>query len=227
MNFDQPLESVFDTLLTSGAIWMVLGAMAFGLLLDVLRKSLRQKRKGQRHTPPSLSRDGTVSLRDPRAQMEYVAKADFETCPLLNKEEARLLPILERAARTAGENHRVMAQTSMGEVLRPKKEGLDRETRDLAFRSINSKRLDFAVINRSGHLVCAIEYQGSGHYHQTTFMRDAVKKEVLRKAGVRFVEVEKGFDPNALYDDVLNALGGSRTAAPQKTEPQMQRPENS
>lgn len=167
-----------------------------------------------------------ISLHDPRTQMEYIAKADFETCPLLNKEEARLLPILERAAAAAGQKHRVMAQTSMGEVLRPRKNGIDKETVDLAFRSINSKRLDFAIINRSGHLVCAIEYQGTGHYHRNTFMRDAVKKEVLRKAGVRFIEIEKGFDAKTLENDVLKAIGGGMSASPdQRSEPPLRGPE--
>ena len=35
----------------------------------------------------------------------------------------------------------------------------------------------------------AIEYQGHRHYQGTAAARDAVKKEALRKAGVRYIEV--------------------------------------
>ena len=83
---------------------------------------------------------------------------------------------------------------------------LNTPDRDPAFRSINSKRLDFAIFDRSGRLVLAIEYQGSGHYHQKSFMRDAVKKEALRKAGVPLIEVPVHYNPNELTQSVLRAL---------------------
>lgn len=58
-----------------------------------------------------------------------------------------------------------------------------------AFRSINSKRIDILIVDRAGWPVVAVEYQGSGHYQGTAAIRDAVKKEALLKAGVRYVEV--------------------------------------
>ncbi len=133
-------------------------------------------------------------LKDPRNQLDAIGKVGFETSRLLNKEEARLLPLLESAARAAERGHRVMAQTSMGEILRPAQGSGSEAQRRAAFASINSKRLDFAVFDRAGTLVCAIEYQGSGHYQGTAYMRDAVKKEVLRRAGVPLIEVPEKFD---------------------------------
>lgn len=59
------------------------------------------------------------------------------------------------------------------------------ESRNLAFRSINSKRLDFLVIDRIGLPALAVEYQGHGHYQNGAFMRDAVKREAVRKANIR------------------------------------------
>ena len=72
--------------------------------------------------------------------------------------------------------------------------------------SINSKRLDFAVFDAEGTLILAIEYQGSGHYHEKSFIRDAVKKEALRKAGVPFLEVAKGSRPGELRERVQRIL---------------------
>lgn len=145
-------------------------------------------------------------LRDPAQQMHAIARVDFECTPLLNKEEARLLPILESVTRDLRAGHRVMAQTSLGELLRPTSASGSEEDRKAAFASINSKRLDFAVIDRSGRLVLAVEYQGTGHHQGQAFMRDAVKREVLRRAGVPFLEVAADFETKPLRDRVLDIL---------------------
>ena len=145
-------------------------------------------------SPPNLS--------DPKQQMEAIAYVDFEITPLLNREEARLLPLLESCTRKLNKGHRVMAQTSLGEIIRPKQAGLSQDQQRAAFASINSKRRDFAIFDRFGRLAIAIEYQGSGHYQAKSFMRDAVKREVLRKAGVPYVEVKRDFS----HDDVAREI---------------------
>ena len=82
---------------------------------------------------------------------------------------------------TAGLQWRVMAQVSLGEVLS--------SPNARAYSAINSKRVDLLIVSRSGDPIAAIEYQGHGHYQGTAAARDAVKKEALRKAGVRYIEV--------------------------------------
>ena len=62
------------------------------------------------------------------------------------------------------------------------------------------------MFNRFGKLVLAVEYQGSGHYRRTSFMRDAVKREVLRKAGVAFLAVEADYNAEELGASVRRAL---------------------
>lgn len=143
--------------------------------------------------------------------MHAISQIDFEVTPLLNKEEARILPILEATARKIAQGHRIMAQTSLGEVLRPKENSGTASDRPAAYASINSKRLDFAVIDRFGRLVLAVEYQGSGHYHSRSFMRDAVKREVLRKAGVHMLEVPSDFVAQTLTEQVEEHLTRSQT----------------
>ena len=161
------------------------------------RKSNWRKSNGYQSTKPQLHTvpAHTPNMADPTEQMRAISKVDFERSRLLNKEEARLLPLLETIARQAKAGHRIMAQTSLGEVLKPRKEsGSATELRN-AFASINSKRLDFAVIDRAGFIVCAVEYQGSGHFQGNAFMRDSVKREALRRAKIPFIEVPKNFDP--------------------------------
>ncbi|WP_456388934.1 DUF2726 domain-containing protein [Profundibacter sp.] len=184
------------------------------LFMLILGFFLSKHKLGQKFlnllAPPDIRDNSGPNMADPKNQMDAISAVQFETCRLLNREESRLLPVLERAARSINQGHRVMAQTSLGEVLRPKRGGTTQEAQRRAFASINSKRLDFAVFNRSGILVCAIEYQGSGHYHSSTFMRDAVKREALRKAEVPFLEVMPDFVPEELAGQLIKTIGPAR-----------------
>jgi hypothetical protein len=57
-----------------------------------------------------------------------------------------------------------------------------------AFQSINSKRVDILIVDKDAWPVLAVEFQGVGHYQGTAAARDAVKRETLRKAGVKYME---------------------------------------
>ena len=100
----------------------------------------------------------------------------------------------ERAINTADLKWRVMAQVSLGEVLSSP------DAR--AYSTINSKRVDLLIVSRRGDPIVAIEYQGHGHYQGTAAARDAVKKEALRKAGVRYIEVT----PDSGTEDMVRVI---------------------
>lgn len=110
--------------------------------------------------------------------------------------------------------HRVMAQTSMGEILRPKKDTGEAYERRDAHASINSKRLDFALFGDDGLIALAVEYQGTGHHQGKAFARDAVKKEALRRAGVPVLEVNAGMKPSAMRAQLMELLGVEDVKAP-------------
>lgn len=162
---------------------LVLGGVAAGIGLERLlpRSGRRQTRKGGRGRPWQASAVPQISIADPAEQLRVVAAAEFTKQTLLNKQEARVLYAAERAVAESGLKWRVMAQVSLGEILRSENAR--------AFAAINSKRVDLLVISQSGEPLAAIEYQGGGHYQNTAAIRDAVKKEALRKAGVRYIEV--------------------------------------
>ena len=143
-------------------------------------------------------------MNDPKNQMEAISLVKFERTRILNASEAQLLPILEAVVTDAGLGHRVMAQTSLGELIRPISGDKSKWAR--ANASINSKRLDFAIVNSKGYLAVAVEYQGSGHYHNQSFIRDAVKREALRKAGVPMIEVAKSFNATRLKEELSELL---------------------
>jgi hypothetical protein len=143
--------------------------------------------------------------------MEIIARVDFEPQRLLNKSEYKILLVLEAATREIDAGLRVMAQTSMGEIIRPKKGSAPDDDCNLAYRSINSKRIDFVVINRFGTPILAVEHQGAGHYHARSFMRDAVKREALRKANVELIEVPSDYEAVELRKRFQASLNASAT----------------
>ncbi|WP_158217891.1 DUF2726 domain-containing protein [Marinibacterium profundimaris] len=140
---------------------------------------------------PTVPQDNTSSVNQ---QIAYVAAADFDRQRLLNHSEYRLLLQLESILPRVAPDHRLMAQVSLPEVIRPRGDASTREWKR-AFHAINAKRLDFAVFDRGGYLACAIEFQGSGHYldAEKTFVRDAVKREALRRAGIPLIEIDPSF----------------------------------
>ena len=81
-----------------------------------------------------------------------------------------------------------------------------------AFHSINSKRVDILIVDPDSWPILAVEYQGSGHYQGTAAARDAVKKEALRKAGVRYIEVSESDSAAQIRSRVREQLGWETVA---------------
>lgn len=100
-----------------------------------------------------------------------------------------------------------MAQVSLGEIVAPKRDGGTPEQRARAFDAINSKRVDLAVFDPALTLRLIVEYQGSGHYQEDAILRDAIKREALRRAGVPMLEVEQGYQPEAVREALRARLG--------------------
>jgi hypothetical protein len=110
--------------------------------------------------------------------------AKFTVQPLLNKSEARVFKELDRIVIGCNPGWQVMAQVSLGEILRSKDAA--------AYSCINSKRVDLLLVDDKCQPRHAIEYQGGAHHQGTAAARDAVKKEALRRAGIGYYEVVAG-----------------------------------
>jgi hypothetical protein len=121
---------------------------------------------------------------DAADQLRIVMSAEFNMQPLLNKSEARVLKELERFVDDCNPRWQVMAQVSLGEIIR--------SNNATAYACINSKRIDLLLIDDECLPRHAIEYQGAGHFQGTAAARDAVKKEALRRAGIGYHEVVAG-----------------------------------
>ena len=125
-----------------------------------------------------------LKLADAADQLRIVMGANFSIQPLLNKSEARVFREVDRIVISCNPDWQVMAQVSMGEILRCQ----DAK----AYGCINSKRIDLLLVDGDCHPRHAIEYQGGAHYQGTAAARDAIKKEALRRAGIGYHEVVAG-----------------------------------
>lgn len=113
-------------------------------------------------------------------QLYLVANNSFSLKRLMNREEFKLFQKIERYLMNQHPSYRVFPQVCLGEVFTSKNK--------LAHSCINSKRSDLIIIDRFGHPIVVIEYQGAGHFNEDAIIRDAVKKEICRKTGVAYME---------------------------------------
>lgn len=188
---------------------ILLGLGLIGLAASyAIERIFRPERRAFRSSRPRRWNQDR-SIPDPGQQLHAVMASKFEKRRVMNAAELRLFHLVEEEASSAGFGHRVFAQTSLGEVLASR----DRN----AFLSINSKRVDILIVDHGCWPVAAVEYQGKGHYQDTAAARDAVKKEALRKAGVRYIEVCVGDKPEQVRARLREQMGwtaaGTRRSA--------------
>jgi Protein of unknown function (DUF2726) len=193
--------SQYDTY--SVALIVVVACCILIILLREQRRSLSDlvNRWPRRYRRPYQFRQSisTRDLHDVAQQLHAVMGASFQKQRLLSNSEFRVFRVVEAEVTAARRGYRVFAQTSLGEVLR--------SPSDEAFRSINSKRVDILIVDQGGWPVVAVEHQGAGHHQGTAAARDAVKKEALRKAGVRYVEVSETDSDEQIRSRVRENLG--------------------
>lgn len=174
---------------------LLIGCFLVGLLVFAgLEAWLKARRRGRWERRafgrPKLvfdrDRSGFEGSRAPDAadQLRIVMGASFTIQPLLNRSETRLFRELDRLVSELSPSWKVMAQVSLGEILRSPDED--------AYRCINSKRVDLLLVDEDCRPRHVVEYQGKGHHQGTAAARDAIKKEALRQAGIGYHEVLAG-----------------------------------
>lgn len=183
-----------------GALLLVLALVV--LIVAQASRLIPASRRGRFRTLYRRSRadqDRAPDLSDIGRQLRAVMAASFQKRRVLNSSEYRVFKIIEDDLAVMRRGYRVFGQTSLGEILQSRCAD--------AFHSINSKRADILVVDRGGWPILAVEYQGSGHYQGTAAARDAIKKEALRKAGVRYVEVYEADSDDQIRSRVREQLG--------------------
>jgi hypothetical protein len=186
-------DAISQTFGTTTALVLFIALVVVAFLLKEWDRANRRRRWRGRNrgswqngqvTRGPWGQNDTSRAPDSADQLRMVMAADFAVQPLLNKSETRLFRELDRLVLARHPEWQVMAQVSLGEILRTKNKA--------AYSCINSKRVDLLVVDADCNAVAAIEYQGGGHYMTDAAARDAVKKEALRKAGIGYHEVVAG-----------------------------------
>ncbi len=184
------------------AVGAVVGLAVAGVANEMRRRAWRRRNAGNWSQRQRLQN----APLDAADQLRIVMNAAFSAQPLLNRSEARVFKELDRMVLSRNPRWQVMAQVSLGEILRSS----DRQ----AFGCINSKRVDLLLVDEECHPRHVIEYQGNGHYQSSAAARDAVKKEALRKAGITYHEVVAGrTTPQELRQLVERLVGTTRMAS--------------
>jgi Protein of unknown function (DUF2726) len=171
------------TLTIAAAVFVAYLAGAAGPRLLTWRPRRGRARPHKPAFKPRLAspRQSAAQIPDAAGQLRIVMTATFEPKKLMSKDEARIFYCVEQTIKASALPWRVMAQVNLGEILKA--------SSPQAHSTINSKRVDILIITNGGEPVAAVEYQGSGHYLGTAAARDAVKKEALRRAGIRYIEI--------------------------------------
>ena len=145
------------------------------------------------------------NLADYSNQSRFLEKATLSCEPLMNKSEYHVFKILEPwiAEQT---RFRLFAQVSLGEVFRTKDNN--------AFASINSKRVDFLIIDWNGYPALGIEVQGAGHGQGNADERDCVKRQIFKKANVPLLEIECKKLSDINKEQVISMLNAHLKARP-------------
>ena len=188
--------------------WLLVALLAVGAICGMFVERVagrmeREKRKaywagrkagGGQAVAPFRREKATIPLKgtperaalDAAEQLRCVMEAEFAERPLLNRPEAVVFKALDAAVIARNPGWQVMAQVSLGEFLASNDQD--------AYFAVNSKRVDFALMDEKCRVRHAIEYQGTGHHQPggAAAARDAVKKEALRKAGIGYHEVVAG-----------------------------------
>jgi hypothetical protein len=141
---------------------------------------VRARAEGETGAAPALGSD-----EDPAWRLQTVAAMGFRVRPLMNRSQERLLPILERLTYTRGDGHRLIPCVALTELVQPvAAHGVAPDRLARATRALQGQRLDFVLLNGAGMLVAVIELRTARLPGQNDDIGQALRREVLRKAGV-------------------------------------------
>lgn len=125
--------------------------------------------------------------------------------PVLGRDAARLLGVIESALQELRAGHRVLLRRPLADVLRPEAAGLDAARMAAVQAALAGHFLDLAVMDRNGTVVLAVD---PPHARLDDFVT-----EVLARAGLPRIEVETDYDAHGLRKRLRTALAPGRQGA--------------
>ncbi|MBC7521691.1 MAG: DUF2726 domain-containing protein [Sandarakinorhabdus sp.] len=189
----------------------VVFGIASGLILERVRTHINMVEQRKINAAlPALSFGGNRLLALAKSSaidgLRDVSDARFSPKRLLSDNEAIVLTEVETIIAGIGQAWRVLAQVSLDHIVE--------STSAEAGAAIDGQQAALVVITGDRTPIAVIEYQPLGQVRNEDAIRDAVKREALRRASVAYIEVRASDQPGDLRDDLLALSARRRVAAP-------------
>lgn len=138
-------------------------------------------------------------------ELGAIARTKFETTPVLVDEDVGVLALIEDVVRELDGGFRVLVNTSLESVVNL--DGLD-STSIASKVSMTGVKLKFAVVDRFGRLVVAVEHMDGVPLGRQGNINRTVVIEVLRKAGVWYLEIPHHYSGKNARAQLMAVLRG-------------------
>ncbi|MBK0022923.1 DUF2726 domain-containing protein [Brucella pseudogrignonensis] len=150
-------------------------------------------------------------------QLRFLSECSIYATRPVNREAAlNVLYELQNWISSHRPTWRVGFEVAMGSFIKTEKWQAE-AIKDRAFRSYNSKRVDFLLIDNYGKPMLAVEYNGTGHdLSADAASRMAVKRCALERAGIPLLEIGQ-FEKHRLQNLLTESF--ATPAPPREPEP--------
>lgn len=181
-----------------------------GLILEKLRSQIDEaEQRKVDMTVPLLSFGSKKAPALPKAdgvdKLRTVSDARFSPLKLMSDNEAIVLREIETIITEIGQPWRVLAQVRLSRIIASS--SFD------AVSAIDGQQVALLIVDIDRAPIAAVEYQPLGQVRNDDAVRDAVKREALRRAGIAYIEVRASDQPGDLRADITALVTRRRAAA--------------
>jgi len=138
-------------------------------------------------------------------ELGAIAKTSFHTAPVINEDDADVLGLIEQVVQELNCGFRVLVQARLGSMIDLEGQGVQALATKLSMTGVDLK---FAVVDRFGKLIVAVDHLGNTPLGRQDNINRTVTIEVLRKAGVWYLEIPQNYSVENAKAQLLAVLRG-------------------
>ena len=142
-------------------------------------------------------------------ELGAIAKSNFRTAPVLAEADLGVLALVEEVAQSLNGGFRVLVHASLETLIDLEGQGARNMATKLSLTGVDIK---FAVVDRYGRLVVAVEHMGNKPLGRQENINRTVVIEVLRKAGVWYLEIPYNYSEGNAKAQLRAVLRGKSAA---------------
>lgn len=142
-------------------------------------------------------------------ELGAIAKSTFSTAPVLESVSVGVLALIEEVVQEMNNGYRVLVHTALDSLV-----DLDEGAGySVSKRTMTGIDLMFAVVDRYGELVMAVDHMNGAKRERQDFINRSVIIEVLRKAGVWYLEIPINYSEDDARAQIKAVLAGKPARA--------------